>query len=188
MLMRGRLYSLLLFLSGIIGNFGVGGVATAQILAIPNIEELCKSAPTVTYRRTLIYIDLAAIGTGKTEWGLTIINRLELGPREWVTILGVNPNTFEINQVFDSCFPSLTKSELETGRSGRDLWDKMTKLDPADQQRENLQTFDARLRNSLDKLIAESKKFQSGKRRNILGAIAFDKNRFADRSALYRVI
>lgn len=173
---------------GMCAGFGAGGTATAQILATPNIEELCKSAPVVTHRRTLIYVDLAAIGTGKTEWGLTIINRLELGPREWITILGVNPNTFEINQVLDSCYPSLTKVELEQGRSGRDFWDKMTKLDPADQQRENLQTFDARLRNSLDKLLADAKKFEPGKRRNILGAIAFDKNRFSDRMALYRVI
>jgi len=168
--------------------FGYCPNATAQILATPNIEELCKSAPTVTFRRTLIYVDLAAIGKSKTEWGLTILNRLELGPREWLTILGVNPNTFEINQVFDSCYPSLTKNELEEGQSGRGFWDKLTKLDPAAQQRENLQTFDARLRNSLDKLLADAGKLEQGKRRNVIGALAFDKNRFSDRSALYRVI
>jgi hypothetical protein len=162
--------------------------ASGQILATPNIEELCKSAPTVTSRRTLVYVDLASIGKGATEWGLTILNRLELGPREPLTVLGVNPSSFEITQVFDSCYPSLTKRELEESRNGRGLWEALTKLDPANQQRENLQTFDARLRNSLDRLISDASKIQPGKRRNILGAIAFDKNRFADRSALYRVI
>jgi hypothetical protein len=184
-----RSYPSLRFVLAAVGAiFGSCTNATGQILATPNIEELCKSAPTVTHRRTLIYVDLAAIGKGKTEWGLTIINRLELGPRESLTILGVNPNTFEINQVFDSCYPSLTKPEIEQGRGGRDFWDKMTKLDPVDQQRENLQTFDARLRNSLDKLISDASKLEQGKRRNVLGAIAFDKNRFSDRAALYRVI
>ena len=61
-------------------------------------------------------------------------------------------------------------------------------MDPVDQQRENLQTFDARLRDALNSIIAESKKYQEGKRQDILGAIAFDKNRYADPSALYRVI
>jgi hypothetical protein len=186
---KAPMYPTLYFLLVTIG-FVLGGnvSADAQILATPNIEELCKSAPTVTYRRTLVYVDLAAIEKGKTEWGLTILNRLELGPREWLTVLGVNPSTFEINQVFDSCYPALTKGELEEGRDGRGFWDKLTKLGPADQQRENLQTFDARLRNSLDKLIANAEKFERGKRRNMIGAIAFDKNRFSDRSALYRVI
>jgi hypothetical protein len=64
----------------------------------------------------------------------------------------------------------------------------LLQLDPADQQRENLQTFDARLRNSLDRIINEASKYEPGKRRNILGAIAFDKNRFSERNALYRVI
>lgn len=161
--------------------------AQAQIVATSNIEELCKSAPPVTSRRTLVYVDLASIVKGKNEWGLTILNRLELGPREWLTILSVNPNTFEINQAFDICHPSLVKNELEGG-DRRGFWDKLTQFDPATQQRENLQTFDARLRIALDKLIADATKFVPGKRRNVLGAIAFDKNRFSDRAALYRVI
>jgi hypothetical protein len=162
--------------------------ASAQILATPNMEHVCKTAPPVTHRRTLVYVDLASITKGKTEWGLTILNRLELAPREWLTILSVNPNTFEINQVFDLCFPSLTKSEIDQQRRERGLWNKLTNLDPEDQQRENLQTFDARLRNSLDRLISEAAKLQQGKRRNVVGAIAFDKNRFADRTAVYRII
>ncbi|MGJ5081732.1 hypothetical protein [Bradyrhizobium sp. HKCCYLS3013] len=119
---------------------------------------------------------------------MTLINRLELGAREPLTILAVNPNTFETDQAFDLCYPTLTKSEIESTRIGRSQWDKLTSPDPEDQQRENLQTFDARLRNALDKLLVSAGKFQSGKRKNILGALAFDKNRFAERSAFYRII
>jgi hypothetical protein len=64
----------------------------------------------------------------------------------------------------------------------------LTSSDPDDQQRENLQTFDARLKNALDRVLADAGKFQAGKRKNILGALAFDKNRFSDRSAFYRII
>ncbi|MBR1221863.1 hypothetical protein JQ557_27940 [Bradyrhizobium sp. U87765 SZCCT0131] len=162
--------------------------AHAQILVTPNIEEICRAAPVATNRRTVVYIDIASINARKTEWGLTLLNRLELGPREPLTILAVNPSSFEVSVVFDSCFPTLTKSEIDEARSGRSTWDKMLRMDPVDQQRENLQTFDARLRNALDRVIAESSKFVPNKRRNILGAIAFDKNRFSERTALYRVI
>jgi hypothetical protein len=180
--------TIIFFLFIVLGVVGGYASARAQIVATSNIEEFCKSSPTITHRRTLIYVDLSSIVKAKTEWGLTILNRLELGPREWLTILSVNPNTFEIGQVFDACYPSLAKSELEEGKDRRGFWDKMTQLDPVAQQRENLQTFDARLRNALDKLIGDAGKLEQGKRRNVLGAIAFDKNRFSDRSAFYRVI
>jgi hypothetical protein len=65
--------------------------AQSQIIATPNIEIVCKSAPTVTHRRTVVYVDLASIRASRTEWGLTILNRLELAPREILTILAVNP-------------------------------------------------------------------------------------------------
>ncbi len=162
-------------------------VADAQILNQNNIEQICKSPP-ATHRRTLVYVDISSISKARTEWGLTLINRLELGAREPLTILAVNPNTFETDQAFDLCYPTLTKSEIESTRIGRSQWDKLTSPDPEDQQRENLQTFDARLRNALDKLLVSAGKFQSGKRKNILGALAFDKNRFAERSAFYRII
>jgi hypothetical protein len=64
----------------------------------------------------------------------------------------------------------------------------LLKLDPESQQKENLQTFDARLRNSLDALIGRANKVGAAKRRNILGAIAVDKNRFRDRDVHYRII
>jgi hypothetical protein len=166
----------------------VPGNVSAQIIVTPNIEELCRSAPSVTSRKTLVYVDIAALVKSKTDWGVTILNKLELTPRERLTVLGVNPSSFEISEVFDTCYPSWTKGEIEALRTNRGTWDKLFQLDPQDQQRENLQTFDARLRNSLDKLLAEGGKFTSSKRRNVLGAIAFDKNRFADQSAFYRVI
>ena len=78
-------------------------IVTAQIIVTPNINEFCKSTPTITYRRTLVYLDLGSLSKEKTDWGLTIVNRLELGPREPLTILGVDPNSFEIQEAFDAC-------------------------------------------------------------------------------------
>jgi hypothetical protein len=165
----------------------LASTAHAQILNQSNIEQVCKSPP-ATHRRTLVYVDISSIAKGRTEWGLTLINRLELGVREALTILAVNPNTFEIGQAFDLCYPTLTKSEIESARAGRGQWDRLVSSDPEDQQRENLQTFDARLKNALDKVLADAGKFQGGKRKNILGALALDKNRFSERSAFYRII
>jgi len=162
--------------------------AKAQIVTTPNIDQLCKSASKLTYRKTIVYVDLAAVRISKLDWGLTILNRLELAPREPIVILAVNPNNFEITEVFDSCLPTYTTAEVEDARKSRGLWDKLVSPDPADQQRENLQTFDARLRNALDRVISESKKYQDGQRQDILGAIAFDKNRYLDQNTFYRVI
>jgi hypothetical protein len=162
--------------------------AQSQIIATPNIDKVCKSAPTLTHRRTVVYVDLASIHESRTEWGLTILNRLELAPRETLVLLAVNPSTFEISEVFDSCYPVFTSSEIDEARKSRSAWDKLTTLDPTDQQRENLQTFDSRLRNALDKIVAQAAKFKETTRRDILGALAFDKNRFSDPRAFYRLI
>ena len=55
--------------------------ASAQILATSNIKELCTSSPAVTHRKTIVYVDLSAIQSANIEWGLTILNRLELAPQ-----------------------------------------------------------------------------------------------------------
>jgi hypothetical protein len=114
--------------------------------------------------------------------------KLELAPREIIGVFGVNPSTFEVLEVFDSCYPTLTQSEITQIRNNRTLWDKLITQDPETQQRDNLQTFDARLRNSLDKVVAASKTYVPGKRRDILGAIAVDKNRLTDSDGVYRII
>ena len=166
---------------------GLARGAAGQIIVTPNIDELCKAAAT-TYRKTLVYVDLSSLRKNETEWGLTLLNKLELGPRESLTVLGVNPSSFEVSEVFDTCYPTLTKSEVDTARKGRGFWETLTTLDPESQQRENVQTFDSRLRNALDKLITAGDKYSQGNRRNILGAIAVDKNRFRDPHAFYRII
>jgi hypothetical protein len=130
----------------------------------------------------------SSIQNSKIEWGLTILNRLELAPREVLTVIAVDPQTFEITEVFNTCYPKLTDTEIATDRKARRLVDKLISSDPSDQQRENLQTFDARLKNSLNKIVAESKKFKDGDRRDVLGAIAFDKDRYSDPDAIYRLI
>lgn len=160
----------------------------SQVINTNNIEEFCRSSPRVTSRRTLVYADLSSIEKGKTDWGLTILNWLELGPREGLTVLGVNPESLEVVTVFDACYPVYSSAEVAQARASRSMWDKLIKLDPVDQQRENLQTFDARLRNALDNLFSRSIQPSAGRRRNILAAIAFDKNRFSEKDLFYRVI
>jgi len=160
----------------------------AQIINTNDIDTICRSNRAETHRNTIVYVDLSSLTPGEDEWGYTILKKLELAPRERVTILGVNPSTFEVLEVFDSCYPTFTQSEILQIRNNRSLWDKLITQDPESQQRDNLQTFDARLRNSLDKIVASSKKYMLGKRRDILGAIAFDKNRFTNRDAVYRVV
>jgi hypothetical protein len=163
-----------IFVAATFAALAPGNVA-AQMIVTPNIEELCRSAPSLTSRKTLVYVDVAALVKGKTDWGVTILNKLELTPRERLTVLSVNPSSFEISEVFDTCYPSWTKNEIDTLRTNRGTWDKLLQLDPQGQQRENLQIFDARLRNSLDKLLTDGGKFNSSKRRNVLGAIALTK-------------
>jgi hypothetical protein len=159
----------------------------AQILNTADITALCRS-PAETHRNTIVYVDLSSLKPGEDEWGHTILKKLELAPRERLTVLAVNPSNFEVSEVFASCYPAFTQSEIDHIRQNRSLWEKLIRPDPEAQQRDNLQTFDARLRNSLDKVLSASTKFSLGKRRDILGAIAVDKNRFADRGAFYRII
>lgn len=172
---------------------GIGlSESVAQIINPNDTEALCRSAqapaPAQTHRNTIIYVDLSSVRPGNDEWGYTILKKLELTPRERITVLGVNPSNFEVLEVFASCYPAYIQTEIDKIRNERTLWDKLITQDPESQQRDNLQTFDARLRNSLDKLLDASKKFSLGKRRDILGAIAVDKNRLTDRDAYYRII
>jgi hypothetical protein len=176
------------FIIFLFASIGAIFPARSQIITIPDIDALCRSAPAKTHRTTIVYVDLASIKKGNDEWGYTILKKLELAPRERLTVLGVDPSSFEVLEVFDSCFPTLSQSEITRIREKRGLWDKLTLSDPESQQRDNLQTFDARLRNSLDRVAAEAVKFVPGKRRDILGAIAVDKNRFTKRDAYYRMI
>jgi len=162
--------------------------AFAQILNPNDIDAICRSFKTETHRSTIVYVDLSSIKQGEDEWGYTILKKLELAPRERLTILGVNPSSFEVLEVFDSCYPTFTHSEIVQLRSTRSLWDKLITQDPETAQRDHVQTFDARLRNALDKVVAASKKYAVGKRRNVLGAIAVDKNRFTQRDAVYRLV
>ena len=160
----------------------------AQIINYQDVDALCRSATVQTHRHTIIYVDLSSLKQGDNEWGYTILKKLELAPRERTTVLGINPSNFEVLEVFASCLPTFTSSEISQIRNDRTLWEKLINSDPESQQRDNLQTFDSRLRNSLNKLLAASKKFVPGKRRDVLGAIAVDKNRFTDPSAFYRLI
>jgi hypothetical protein len=162
--------------------------AFSQIITTPDVDALCRSAVAETHRTTIVYVDLSSIKKGNDEWGYSILKKLELAPRERLTVLGVDPSSFEVLEVFDSCYPILSQSEIAQIRERRGLWDKLTLSDPDSQQRDNLQTFDARLSNALNRIATEALKFVPGKRRNIFGAIAVDKNRFTKRDAYYRMI
>jgi hypothetical protein len=160
---------------------------TAQIIATSNIDEVCK-IPSATSRKTVAYVELTSVHPNETEWGLTLLNKLELGPREPLMLLAVNPDNFEITEIFDSCFPVFSPNEIAEVRASRRAWEKIFRLDPEQQQKENLQTFETRLRSSLNKLAEASKTVTLGKRRNVLGAISVDKNRFRDQRSFYRII
>ena len=103
-------------------------------------------------------------------------------------MLGVNPATLEVSDFFDMCYPTLTKGEIDSELAGRGIWDKLTQMGPESQQRENVETFDTRLKSGLNKLVEASSKVSPGKRRNVLAGMALDQNRFADQHAFYRVI
>jgi hypothetical protein len=162
--------------------------ANAQVISAPNVEQICRDTPALTFRKTIVYVDLAAVqNTTPQDWGPTILNRLELAPRESLTVISVNPSTFEAKEVFNTCNPAFAPSEIESERKSRGIWSRLTNLDPEDQQRENLQAFDARLRNALNKIYEDAKKIQ-GSRRNLLAAVALDKNRYSNRDMFYRII
>ena len=160
---------------------------SGQIVATQNIGDVCNLSQ-VTHRATIIYVDLASVNKNEQEWGLTILNKLELAPREPLTILGVNPSTFEVTEVFNSCYPTLTSTEIAAARANRGIWDTLTKLGPEAQQRENIETFNTKLRSALNRLVDLASKSSLDQRHDILGAVAIDKNRFDDRHRLYRLI
>jgi hypothetical protein len=160
---------------------------SGQIVATQNIGDICNLKP-VTHRATIVYVDLSSVKKSEQEWGLTLLNKLELAPRERLTILGVNPSSFEVSEVFDSCYPILTKSEIAEAQANRGFWNTLTTMGPEAQQRENIETFSTRLRSSLNKLVDAAGKLSLDQRRDILGAVAIDKNRFEDRHSFYRLI
>ena len=160
----------------------------SQIINTATIEQLCKTAPQATSRKTIVYVDIASVRKESPQWGLTILNKLELAPRETLTLISVNPSTFEIKEVFDTCYPKFSDSEIAEARKSRSWWDKLFTADPADQQKENLRTYEARLRNALNRIENESQKYQERGRRNVLGAMSLDKNRYSDRASYYRIV
>lgn len=162
--------------------------AAAQIVVTADLEEVCTQPP-VSHRRTVAYIDLTAVDPDELEWGLTILNRLELAPREWLTVLAVNAIDYSIKEVFSLCYPALTDEEIEALRADRSFWDDLTTFDPEQQQEENLEMFDSRLRLAMDSVREQAIALdRSAPRRNIIGALAFDKNRFADKQFHTRAV
>jgi hypothetical protein len=90
----------------------------AQILNNSNIDDMFRTAA-VSSRRTIIYVDLASVKPAEPEWGLTILNKLELGPREQLSLLAVNPDNYEIIEVFDGCYPTFSATEIQEIRKSR---------------------------------------------------------------------
>lgn len=162
--------------------------ALAQIVVTADLEEVCAQPP-VTHRRTVAYVDLTAIDPDELEWGLTILNRLELAPREWLTVLAVNAIDYSVREVFSLCYPVLTEAEIEALEAERSFLDGLFAFDPEQQQRENLEMFDSRLRLAMDNIREQAIALdRSAPRRNIIGALAFDKNRFDDKRSTTRAV
>ena len=97
--------------------------ARAQLLVIPDVNKLCQSAAAETHRNTIVYVDLSSIKKGVDEWGYTILRKLQLTPREHLTVLGVDPTSFEVLEVFDSCYPILSPNEITQIRNKRSWWE-----------------------------------------------------------------
>ena len=70
--------------------------------------------------------------------GLHYPKKLELAPRERITVLGVNPNNFEVIEVFDLCYPTFTSSEITRIRNERTLWEKLIIFRPTNSQQRTI--------------------------------------------------
>lgn len=160
----------------------------AQLILDQSIEDICAQVEPGTARRTTVYVDTSSIKPGEIEWGMTILNRLSLGPREWLTIFAVDPASLDIREVFNLCYPMASKEEIAAARRERGLLDWLVQFDPERQQRENLEVFESKLRNALDVIYTLAAKSTTGPRKGVLNAIALDKSRFEGRDVFYRII
>src|ERR1043166_4346662 len=93
-----------------------------QILNDASPDEVCRSARPLTSRKTIVYVDVASVRKENPQWGYTILNKLELAPREFLAIISVNPTTFEIKEALEMCYPKLTEGEIVRERTSRSAW------------------------------------------------------------------
>lgn len=165
------------------------GQSAGQIVVSAKIEDTCRSLGQVTTRKTIAYIDLASIRADDNDWGLTLLNKLNLAPREVLIVLAVNPFDLTVREVFNLCWPKYTDDELKTAKQNMSVWAWLVSPDPYDQQKENLETFDNRLRQALEYVrTSQLKKEDEQGKKNFLAAISLDKDRFNDPKEYRRII
>jgi hypothetical protein len=161
-----------------------------QIVISPKLEDICDENEPVSERRTIVYIDFSSIKADDLDWGLTVLNKLNLTPRENLIVLGVNPKNMAVNEVFNLCFPKFTQEEIASVTGDRGIVDWLVSTDPKSQQNKNIELFDNRLKTALDNIrnMALKADLKSDDKKNILAAISLDKDRFGGIDEYWRII
>lgn len=98
--------------------FSAGSVQAQDIIRADTTEKICNELPPLSIRETYVYIDLASISGENLDWGLTILNKLELSPREKITILSVDNTSNSVSEELSFCYPQKTKKSLMMRRTG----------------------------------------------------------------------
>lgn len=102
--------------------FSASNALAQDIVRADTTEKICNELPPLSIRETYVYIDLASISGENLDWGLTILNKLELSPREKITILSVDNTSNSVSEELSFCYPQKTKKELDEEESGRSFF------------------------------------------------------------------
>jgi hypothetical protein len=152
-------------------------------------SQICEEYENTSLRQTVVYIDLLSIQENDTEWGLAIINKIPLTPREKITIIPIDTHRGQLEKEFVTCYPALTEKEIEGQDERRNLIDKMFSFDPAEQNKENIDLFTIKLKNFLNYVYSEAQKISEKKvEYNAFDVISFDSRRFQGDRIENRVI
>jgi hypothetical protein len=104
-------------------------------------------------RNTIIYIDLSSVYDKKFPSKFVKILRGTFLPHERVKIYFINPQTSEVDEVFNSCVPKLSKKEILKIKKEGGLY--LFGGNPIDQANEDLMFFYSNLKNIFKKALSK---------------------------------
>jgi hypothetical protein len=175
----------LLFRLCIILPWLITPVASASAQFWDQPIEYCKmKSPTL--RETAIYIDTSAIPTDGGDWVNSLIKRLNLASREHLTVSAISPSTSTSRQLFDTCFPGLTSSELAEQEAKRHVGQKVFGRALDRRLKDDQDAFNGKLRAELLRIRAEPSPI--GKGTDILRALSLDRQRAPRQDRFWRLI
>jgi hypothetical protein len=157
--------------------------AGADIFRSFDIDEYCKKP--LTARETIVYIDPAAVRSSSHDWALTILNKLNLTPRERLKILYIHEGG-AVEESFNLCFPELSPEEIVSENEKRGLLTQIFDDSIEKQLRRAKDIFQNSLQRALSKIIAETGAPQESI--DILKSLSLDKNLAVDEGRFSRVI